>query len=106
VEAAHHEELAERHRDPGVRFVRRVYEDFKRRGAGTVVMAASFRSTAQVEALAGCDRLTIAPDLLDALESSHGPVVRALAAPPREDGEHAPIDAARFASDMADDLMA
>lgn len=48
--------------DPGVVFVRTVYNEFKQRGSSTVVMGASFRSTAQIEALAGCDRLTISPE--------------------------------------------
>ena len=55
--------------DPGVQSVTRIYNHFKAHGYGTVVMGASFRNTGQVEALAGCDRLTISPDLLQQLES-------------------------------------
>lgn len=55
--------------DPGVQSVSRIYEHFKTHGFNTVVMGASFRNTGQVEALAGCDRLTISPDLLQALEA-------------------------------------
>ena len=55
--------------DPGVQSVTRIYKHFKAHGYGTVVMGASFRNTGQVEALAGCDRLTISPDLLQQLES-------------------------------------
>ena len=54
--------------DPGVQSVTRIYDHFKAHGYDTVVMGASFRNTGQVEALAGCDRLTISPDLLQQLE--------------------------------------
>ncbi len=92
--------------DPGVVFVRGVYAEFKRRGAATVVMGASFRSTAQIEALAGCDRLTISPELLEKLDAETGELPRKLS-PGGADGKHdAPIDAARFASDLAADAMA
>ena len=53
--------------DPGVQSVTRIYDHFKAHGYDTVVMGASFRNTGQVEALAGCDRLTISPDLLQQL---------------------------------------
>jgi len=92
--------------DPGVVFVRGVYEAFKRRGADTVVMGASFRSTGQVEALAGCDRLTISPELLEQLDSEHGELTRKLSAPAADGVEVERIDAARFASDLAADAMA
>mgnify|MGYP003537394720 FL=1 len=92
--------------DPGVVFVRGVYEEFKRRGSSTVVMGASFRSTAQIEALAGCDRLTISPDLLEKLEADHGELPRKLSPGKAEAGTFEPIDAARFAADLADDAMA
>ncbi|NDK40097.1 transaldolase [Pseudoxanthomonas gei] len=92
--------------DPGVVFVRGVYEEFKRRGSSTVVMGASFRSTAQIEALAGCDRLTISPDLLEKLESETGELPRRLFPVSAEAATHAPIDAPRFARDMAADAMA
>ena len=92
--------------DPGVVFVRGVYNEFKRRGSHTVVMGASFRSTAQVEALAGCDRLTISPELLEQLDSEHGELTRKLSAPAADGVEVERIDAARFASDLAADAMA
>ncbi|MDV3469541.1 transaldolase [Stenotrophomonas sp. C3(2023)] len=92
--------------DPGVKFVRGVYAEFKRRGSPTVVMGASFRSTAQIEALAGCDRLTISPDLLEKLDADHGDLPRRLSAGASEAFDGAPIDAARFASDLAADPMA
>jgi len=92
--------------DPGVVFVRGVYAEFKRRGSPTVVMGASFRSTAQIEALAGCDRLTISPDLLEKLDADHGELPRKLVAGAAEPVQVTPIDAARFAADLAADPMA
>lgn len=64
--------------DPGVQSVREIYNYFKAHGIKTVVMGASFRSTGQIEALAGCDRLTISPALLQQLGESDGTVTRAL----------------------------
>ncbi|MFC3550644.1 transaldolase [Lysobacter cavernae] len=64
--------------DPGVQSVTRIWQHYKRHGFTTVVMGASFRNTSQVLALAGCDRLTISPDLLDALAQADGDVPRAL----------------------------
>ncbi len=92
--------------DPGVLFVRGVYDEFKRRGHATVVMGASFRSIAQVEALAGCDRLTVAPDLLEKLDQEFGPVVRQLAPGIVRASMQTPIDAAQFARDLQHDDMA
>ncbi|HDS1638277.1 TPA: transaldolase [Stenotrophomonas maltophilia] len=92
--------------DPGVKFVRGVYAEFKRRGSPTVVMGASFRSTAQIEALAGCDRLTISPDLLEKLDADHGELPRKLVAAAADGAAVTPIDAAKFAADLAADPMA
>jgi transaldolase len=64
--------------DPGVLSVRRIYNYYKALGHSTIVMGASFRNTGEIEALAGCDRLTIAPALLDQLARDDGPLVRAL----------------------------
>jgi transaldolase len=58
--------------DPGVISVRSIYQYYKEHGYDTVVMGASFRNTDEIIALAGCDRLTIAPALLDTLESMEG----------------------------------
>ncbi len=69
--------------DPGVRSVTRIWNHYKRHGYATVVMGASFRNTGQVLALAGCDRLTIAPELLDALAQSDAEVTPGLV----DDGE-------------------
>jgi transaldolase len=64
--------------DPGVESVRNIYNHFKSEGIETIVMAASFRNIGQIRALAGCDRLTIAPSLLDALESNSDQLERVL----------------------------
>lgn len=64
--------------DPGVRSVRSIYDYFKAHGLDTIVMAASFRTTGQILELAGCDRLTISPQLLEALQGEPGPVTQQL----------------------------
>ena len=62
--------------DPGVKSVREIYAYYKAHGIKTVVMGASFRNTGEIEALAGCDRLTISPDLLEKLANDDGPLPR------------------------------
>jgi len=64
--------------DPGVLSVARIYEHFKAQGYRTIVMGASFRNIGEIEALAGCDRLTIAPALLEELLGASGPLERRL----------------------------
>ena len=64
--------------DPGVQSVRQIYLHYKHFGIRTEVMGASFRNTGQILALAGCDLLTISPELLAQLATSDGPVPRAL----------------------------
>ena len=61
--------------DPGVISVREIYRYFKQHGHKTIVMGASFRNVGEVLALAGCDRLTIAPALLDELNKQSGELV-------------------------------
>ncbi|WP_120996571.1 transaldolase [Stutzerimonas urumqiensis] len=65
--------------DPGVRSVSRIYDYYKAHGYETVVMGASFRNVGQIEALAGCDRLTISPELLGQLADAQGTLERQLA---------------------------
>jgi transaldolase len=91
--------------DPGVQSVRRIYTWYKEHGVETVVMGASFRSTGQVEALAGCDRLTIAPPLLEALAQDEGEVTRALVAG-AAGKRGAAITEAAFRWEMNEDEMA
>jgi transaldolase len=64
--------------DPGVASVTRIYRYYKKFGYPTQVMGASFRKTGQILALAGCDALTIAPDLLQQLAAAEGEVPRRL----------------------------
>jgi transaldolase len=64
--------------DPGVKSVREIYNHYKKFGIATEIMGASFRNTGQITALAGCDLLTISPELLAALAASDVPLARAL----------------------------
>ena len=92
--------------DPGVQSVTRIWHHYKRHGFPTVVMGASFRNTGQVLALAGCDRLTISPELLAELAASDAAVSPALI----DDGERAsppaPIAEAAFRWQHNEDAMA
>jgi transaldolase len=64
--------------DPGVESVRQIYAYYKTYGVSTVVMGASFRNIGEIEALAGCDRLTISPQLLGELAKAEGALTRKL----------------------------
>lgn len=64
--------------DPGVNAVKDIYQRLKAMGSNTIIMGASFRSLAQIEALAGCDRLTISPELLEQLATESGQLERQL----------------------------
>ncbi len=64
--------------DPGVKSVAQIYTYYKRFGVDTEVMGASFRSIGQIQALAGCDLLTISPELLAELQATDAPLPRAL----------------------------
>lgn len=64
--------------DPGVKSVRNIYRLFKHRGYETIVMGASFRNVEEIEALAGCDRLTIGPNFLEDLAADDGTLERRL----------------------------
>lgn len=64
--------------DPGVQSVSRIYHYYKGNNYPTIVMGASFRNLGQIEALAGCDRLTISPELLGQLSQSQGTLERRL----------------------------
>jgi len=66
--------------DPGVQSVKRIYNYYRKFGYKTEVMGASFRNTSQILELAGCDLLTISPDLLQKLADSDAPVERKLSA--------------------------
>ena len=75
--------------DPGVQSVRYIYAYYKHYGYKTEVMGASFRNVGEILALAGCDLLTISPDLLNQLQSMNEPVVRKLI--PAEKAAIAPV---------------
>src|SRR6202789_2427453 len=64
--------------DPGVKSVTEIYHYYKKFGYKTVVMGASFRNTGEITELAGCDLLTIAPKLLEELQTTEGTLVRKL----------------------------
>lgn len=64
--------------DPGVQSVQKIYQHYKKHGYETIVMGASFRTTGQIEELAGCDNLTISPNLLESLAADDGVLERRL----------------------------
>ena len=76
--ANHPEGDFEKEKDPGVKSVKAIYDYFKSHGFSTIVMGASFRNIDEITALAGCDRLTISPALLDELAGVDTPLVRQL----------------------------
>ena len=92
--------------DPGVLSVRKVYGFYKDHGFKTIVMGASFRNVGEILALSGCDRLTIAPNLLEELDAMQGDLPRrlngstnAITPPPR-------MTEAEFRFDLNEDAMA
>ncbi|MDH4585310.1 transaldolase [Pseudomonas sp. BN415] len=91
--------------DPGVQSVSRIYRYYKANGYRTVVMGASFRNLGQIEALAGCDRLTISPELLQKLADDQGALDRSLA--PGNDAEaRVVLDEIAFRWQLNEDAMA
>ncbi|MBP7453536.1 MAG: transaldolase [Ottowia sp.] len=94
--------------DPGVQSVKRIYDHYKRFGIATEVMGASFRNAGQITALAGCDLLTISPDLLAQLAASEAPLARALdpAAAQQMDLPAVSYDEAGFRLALNQDAMA
>jgi len=92
--------------DPGVKSVRRIYAWYKKHGFDTVVMGASFRNIGQIQALAGCDRLTISPDLLDKLQQEQASLPRALNDDGVREAKVAPLTEAAFRWGHNEDAMA
>ncbi|ORM64775.1 transaldolase [Pantoea rwandensis] len=92
--------------DPGVKSVRRIYDYYKKHRYSTVIMGASFRKVEQIQALAGCDRLTISPNLLEELANSDAPLERKLE--PSTEGFHQPasLSEAEFRWEHNQDPMA
>ncbi|WP_338847424.1 transaldolase [Massilia sp. W12] len=94
--------------DPGVQSVKRIYNYFRKFGYKTEVMGASFRNTSQIVELAGCDLLTISPDLLQKLSENNEPLERKLSADTAP-GAHLhkmSLDEKSFRMMLNDDAMA
>jgi transaldolase len=94
--------------DPGVQSVKQIYNYFRKFGYATEVMGASFRNTSQIIELAGCDLLTISPELLQALAESDAAVSRKLSPEVAQQSEIAKIelDETIFRTMLNDDAMA
>lgn len=96
-----------RFEDPGVESVTKIYGYYKKFGYKTIVMGASFRNIDEIIALAGCDRLTIAPKLLQELTESHEQIERSLSPDKAEyEGEQVHLDEKGFRWMMNEDAMA
>lgn len=92
--------------DPGVLSVRQIYAYYKAHGYKTIVMGASFRNMGEIVALAGCDRLTIAPVLLKELEAEQGQLVRQLTDLGASQPRPARMTEAEYRWEMNEDAMA
>ncbi|SEA94610.1 transaldolase [Variovorax sp. YR216] len=94
--------------DPGVNSVRAIFDYYKKHGIRTEVMGASFRNVGQIAALAGCDLLTISPELLAELAASESPLAHALdaEAAKREDIPKVVLDEPAFRYALNEDAMA
>lgn len=94
--------------DPGVQSVRAIYNFYKKHGIATEVMGASFRNVGQITALAGCDLLTISPELLAQLATSDAELQRALDADAAKTMDMAFVqyDEAAFRFALNEDAMA
>lgn len=94
--------------DPGVLSVTKIYNYFKKFGFNTIVMGASFRNTGEIVELAGCDRLTISPALLDELAESEDKLEQKLDAETAatSDIEKIEVDEKKFRWMMNEDPMA
>jgi transaldolase len=93
--------------DPGVQSVRTIYNYFKKFGYETQVMGASFRNTSQIRELAGCDLLTISPELLAELQGSEGALTRRLSLEEAKvsDIKKIPLDEKTFRWMLNEDAM-
>ena len=94
--------------DPGVLSVTRIFNYYKKFGIATEVMGASFRNLGQITALAGCDLLTISPELLAQLQAAEPPLARALVAAAAHELPLQPVhfDEAAFRFALNEDAMA
>lgn len=94
--------------DPGVQSVRQIYNYYKQHGVATEVMGASFRNTGQITALAGCDLLTIAPELLAQLQAQTAPLSASLSVAQAQATpiERLTLNEAQFRFALNEDAMA
>jgi len=92
--------------DPGVQSVTQIYHHYKNHGYRTVVMGASFRNAGEIESLAGCDRLTISPALLDALSADVGELPRRLTPSEGITAQREALAESAFRYQLNDDAMA
>lgn len=93
--------------DPGVQSVSRIYNYYKQHDYQTIVMGASFRNSGEIEELAGCDRLTISPQLLEELAQDSGELPRKLSPGAQSsDTQRLEQDEAAFRYTLNDDAMA
>jgi transaldolase len=92
--------------DPGVQSVTTIYNYYKQHGYQTVVMGASFRNSAEIIELAGCDRLTISPTLLEELENSDQQISRKLEPATLVKDKPTPLSEAEFRWQLNQDAMA
>ncbi len=92
--------------DPGVQSVARIYRYYKGNGIPTVVMGASFRNIGEIEMLAGCDKLTISPQLMSELDQDQGVLERRLAPDMAADHERLSLSEADFRWQLNEDQMA
>ena len=92
--------------DPGVVSVTSIYNYYKQQGYNTVVMGASFRNIGEILELAGCDRLTISPQLMDELANSTDLIEQKLKATSTSTNQETPLTQAQFRWLMNEDAMA
>ncbi|MDP5117044.1 MAG: transaldolase [Burkholderiaceae bacterium] len=94
--------------DPGVQSVRQIYNYYKQHGVATEVMGASFRNIGQITALAGCDLLTIAPELLAQLQAQTAPLSASLSVAQAQATpiERLTLNEAQFRFALNEDAMA
>lgn len=93
-------------KDPGVQSVSRIYRYYKAHGYDTVVMGASFRNTGEIQALAGCDRLTISPALMQALADDESTLEQQLNTDMASEDNKLSLSESDFRWAMNEDVMA
>ena len=96
----------ESHLDPGVLSVQKIYDYYKTHGYQTIVMGASFRNIGEIIELAGCDKLTISPDLMSELAATEGELITKLTDDKPQQPAPAPLTEAQFRWSMNEDAMA